>query len=682
MSVPAASIAASSPSRGARLAVVAGGLATLAGLVAHDTWRALPVERFALSLVLAAIAWAIAWTLAWPLRRWLRVSQATALAAVWLLALAVYAGLLPLLAAGLLGLGALALGLRLTPAAMPARPAIATVVGLLTIAGVGGWLVTLPLYRLWIWLPLLLVIVVRERSALRHCLGTLGDGWRITVDAAPRAAAATVLLFGLASTACWLPALQMDDLTYHLGLPAQLRQHGAYAPAPRFQIWSYAPWAGDLLHGVAGVIARRDAHGALNALWLVLSAGAVWSLLTGLRATQRERWAALALFAAFPPLVWMAAGQQTELAATAVTLALVATIVSDAPRRLWIGTLLFAGLFALKTAHGLAALPLLLYAGWRHRAALPWARLPIAIVLFAVIALSSHAQAWWATGNPVLPLFNDVFASPLMPAVRFDDPRWHAGFTPDLLWRMTFDSDRYVEGWDGGLGFVLIALGGLWWLHLLRPAHRPLFLAASVALLLPLIPLQYARYAWPGIVLLCALLPLGAEAMLGRRLLVWAVIGLCSLNLAYQANASWLHHSAALKRTIRSPFDDTALLRAYLPERLLLRRLPPDDHGRVLAIDTARGFVAELGTRGRTRSPHSPTMQAAFADVERDPSGAALSRFAFQWHIRWALLNTETASPTLRAAFAHAQSARLVAHEGAMELWALDPIIPDRTPAP
>jgi hypothetical protein len=165
-------------------------------------------------------------------------------------------------------------------------------------------------------------------------------------------------------------------------------------------------------------------------------------------------------------------------------------------------------------------------------------------------------------------------------------------------------------------------------------------------------------------------------------MLTWAVIGLCALNLAYQANASWLHHSAALKRTIRSPFDDTALLRAYLPERLLLRRLPADDTGAVLATDPARGFVAELGVRGRIVSPHSPLLRAAFTDVERDATGGALSWFAFQHHIRWALLNTDTASPTLRAGFSQAAGARLVAREGTLELWALDPIVPDRAPVP
>ena len=32
----------------------------------------------------------------------------------------------------------------------------------------------------------------------------------------------------------------------------------------------------------------------------------------------------------------------------------------------------------------------------------------------------------------------------------------------------------------------------------------------------------------------------------------WAIAAVCTLNLAYQANASWLHHSAAFKRTLRA----------------------------------------------------------------------------------------------------------------------------------
>jgi len=656
------------PSRSARWAAVVGAIATLAGLVAYQMWRVLPFERLALSLVLAILAL----TGAWVLRRALTWSWASALGAVWMLALAVYVGPIPLLAVALLGLCALALGRPLLPRDVPAHGAIAGCVGVLLLAGLAGWAVALPLHQPWVWLALCVGIVALRRRDLSEALREGARGWRDAVDAAPRVATAAVLLLGLASTACWLPSLQMDDLTYHLGLPSQWRLQARYRPDVDAQIWSYAPWIGDTLHAIASVLARREAHGAVNALWLTLAAGAIWSLTAGLCANARERWAAIALFASFPPLVWMAAGQQTELAATAITLALLATMLAKPRGCLWAGTVLFAGLCALKLAHAAAALPLLVYAAWRHRATWRWPRIGAAMLLFAALAGSSYAHAWFATGNPVLPLLNDVFRSSAMPAVAFDDPRWHAGFSPDLLWRMTFDSDRYVEGWDGGLGFGLIALAGLWILALLRIGFRGMYWAVSLAILLPLVPLQYARYAWPSIVVLIACLPASLETQLGARGFRGLIVGLCALNLAFQANASWLHHSAALKRSIRSPFDDRAVFAAYVPERLLLRRVLDESDGLVLATDPARGFVAELGGRGRTISPHAPRWQAAAKDAEADPSG---QRWAALWHaenIRWLLVTETQASPALRAGLVVAH-ARAVAREGDIGLWIVKP---------
>lgn len=316
----------------------------------------------------------------------------------------------------------------------------------------------------------------------------------------------------------------------------------------------------------------------------------------------------------------------------------------------------------------MAALPLLMYAVWRHRADLPWTRLAPAFVVFAMLASSSCVQSWLATGNPLLPLFNDIFRSPYFPPEQFSDPRWHAGIGPDLLWRMTFDTDRYVEGWDGGLGFALIALAGMWCLRLLRPGHRALMLAATTLLLLPLLPMQYARYAFPGIALCVVLLPIGGENELGKRTLSWLVIAVCLLNLAYQANASWLHHSAALKRTIRSPFDDSTLLQAYLPERLLLRRMPAGDPGVVLAADPARGFVAELAGRGRTVSLHDPSLAEAARGADRDAAGQAWGALLARERIAWLLVNAETASPALRAGLGHIGATR-TDNVDRIELW-------------
>ena len=672
------------PASWPRLLIAVGVLATLAGFVVHDTWRVLPAERFALSLVLALIAW----ILTWPLKRLLHVSWATALTAVWVAALVVYVGPLPMLAAGLISLAALSLGLWLTPETLPARAAVATIVGMMVIAAIAGWCVTLPIHTVWLWLAMLLALIAIQRRALLRTARTTCTDWRDVVAASPRAAALCVMLLGLASTACWLPAMQMDDLTYHLGLPTQLMLHARYSPAPEYQVWSFAPWAGDVLHGIASVLARRDAHGAVNALWLVLAAGAAWSIVSSLRANITERWASLALFASLPPLVWIAAGMQTELAATAVTLALVAVMVADVPGKLWAGTALFAGLFALKLVHGMAAWPLLFYAAWKHwpqRDWRRWRRWPPALLMFAALSLSSYAQSWWATGNPTLPIFNEVFQSAYFPSASFADPRWHAGFSADLLWRITFNTDRYVEGWDGGFGFALIALSGLWLLQLIRPGHRALMLAVTATVLLPLMPMQYARYAFPGIALLIVLLPVGSEAALlaagsetapSRRWLLWLVVGVCTLNLAYQANASWLHHSAALKRTIRSGGDANAILPAYLPERLLLKRIPDHADDIVLAADPARGFIAELGGRGRTVSPHDPSLAEAALRANGDASGIAWAELFARERIRWVLVNTDTASSALRAGLARAGAERTAALEQ-IELWRR-PISPTR----
>ena len=70
-----------------------------------------------------------------------------------------------------------------------------------------------------------------------------------------------LLLLGLASTAAWLPTMQSDDVAYHLGLPAQLQATARYAMDARLQVWALAPWNGDVLQGVAQMLASRESRG-------------------------------------------------------------------------------------------------------------------------------------------------------------------------------------------------------------------------------------------------------------------------------------------------------------------------------------------------------------------------------------------------------------------------------------
>ncbi len=672
-------------SRGAQWLVGSGMVATVIGLIAHGLWRVLPAERFALSLLLAGLSLLVAW----PLRRALRLSTAAALAMVWAFALAVYIGPLPLLATALLGLAALAIGLHIVPPTWPGRVAIAMTIGLIVIAGLCGWAITLPIFHAWLWWPLLSALAFWQRAPLRSALNDAVTAVRDAVADAPRAASCVMLLLGLVSVACWIPAMQMDDIAYHLNLPTQVMRYGRYTPQPEFQVWSFAPWAGDVLHGLVFMLARRDAHGALNALWLLLAAGSAWSIASALGATLRERWAALALFASLPPLVWIAAGMQTELAATAVLVAFAAVVVAPigtrAPtntasinRCIFAGAIVFAGLFALKLAHGLSALPLLVYALWRYRMNFTLTHLRLvhlrsiamALAIFAVLALPSYVQAWIGTGNPLLPMFNEVFRSPFFPDVQYRDDRWFSGVDAALPWRITFNTDRYVEAWDGGLGFTLIALAGAWLLLLRRRGARGFVLAVTAVLILPLIPMQYARYAYPGLALFCVVLPVGLRAQLGPRAFAWAIAAVCTLNLAYQANASWLHHSSAIKRTIRSGGDPARIFPYYTPERLLVRDVPDGPEHLVLATDPFHSNVGELAGRGRTVAEHDPSLALAAKQADTDLSGAAWVALFERDRIRWTLVTTARASPALRAGLAranatHARTLRTV------ELWRL-----------
>jgi hypothetical protein len=637
-------------------------------------WQVLPWQRFGWSLLIGSAALMSAWLL----QRIMRWSIASGLVAVWLLALAWFVGPPALIATCLLAAAALGVGLRLTPS-VPGHGAIALVVGLMVIAGVTGWLILLPIHQALAWWALLIVIVFVQRATLLDCLGNVQIGWRREVAAAPAWAALVILLLGLASTACWLPTMQADDLAYHLGLPSQLLEYRRYAPLPQHQVWSYAPWASDVLQGIVAVLSRAQGRGAVDALWLAATAAAVWAATGRLSNSSNERWACVALFASFPPLVWLAAGMQTELPAMAVLITLAATLLpvtagrrlqDDPPHVLHVAAILTGGLFALKLIHVLAGLPLLAYAGWRHRHHWPWRRLLIALVIVSAIGGASYWYSWRITGNPLLPLFNATFASPYFVLRDFDDLRWHAGLGLALPWHLVVDTHRYSEeAWDGGLGINLIALAGAWVLALWRADTRSFAIAATLTILLPLVPLQYARYAFPGMALWLIVVVPGLEAVLGKRWFAPTIIGICLVNLAFQANAGWTQHSSALKHLLRSGGDNAAVLVDYAPERVLIAKLP-DDGSIVLATDPARGFIAELAGRGRTMSWHDPALETARNAAEADTSGERWRALFASTHAHWILMTPAKTSPALGNALRNAAAMR-TAQAGAAELWQL-----------
>ncbi|MGV8944008.1 hypothetical protein [Thermomonas sp.] len=637
----------------------------VAGLGMHRMWSVLPFPRFFEHVLLAVCALA----LAWPLVRWREWPWAMALALVWLVGLIVFAGPMPLLAVALLAAAAVAVGSLLLPGP------IALPVGLALIAGVLGWLLPLQIhYRIVYAVACVGLIAWRRAQVTAACQSVLRH-FDDAVRTSPRAATAAMLLLGLASTGAWLPTMQYDDVVYHLGLPWQLQETARYLPDPIVQVWALAPWAGDVLQGVAQVLAGGEARGALNALWLAMAAGTAFALTALLGGAAQRQWWAVALLASLPLSMALASGMQTELPAMAwlpvlAWLALRPSAGADAAsgwRALLAGAVVFGALCALKTMHAAVALPVLVWAAWRHRRVIPWRWSPVALLLAALIGGSSYTNAWLVTGNPLLPLMNSWFRSPFFALSDFEDARWHGGLDADVLWDLSFDTGHYLEAFDGGFGFVLIALLGVWLLALRDVRTRGLAGAASIALLLPLLPMQYARYLQPSLALLLPALVVAYPTLKRGSAAFWA---LCVLNLAFATNASWVLRTGALKLVVRHMGDDAPALQRYLPERVLAKRLrePGNREGSVLVLPGSSLALAELGARGRNMLWYSPRWEAEAARVEADRSGAAWASLLRENKIRHLILQPARLTPAQRAGLALA-GARHVQTAGNAQRW-------------
>ena len=647
-----------------------GAVLCAAGFVWNRMWEHWPAGRFLELLVLAAASLA----LAWPLQRFLRVSWATGIACVWLAALVVFADPLPVLAVALVAITAVVIGGWIAGSGAPI--ALACACGLALLAGVLGWLLPLPVHYRWSYLALCLLTVGVGHRELFARLREMRAEWSAAVQLQPRAAALGVLALGLASTGCWLPTMQFDDLAYHLGLPWQLMTTGRYALDPTHQVWALAPWASDVQHALPQVMAGAEARGPLNALWIAVTAAGLWQLGARLGLQAAGRWGAIALYASLPLTAGLAAGMQTETATTALLVWLAWLVMRDetngkASRALLAGAVLAGGLIGLKLLGVVYAGVLVACAAMARRPWPPLVHLLGACVVALAVAGSSYAYAGAVAGNPFLPLFNATFQSPFFASVDYQDMRWHAGASPLLPWNLTFSTSTYGETSPGSAGFILVALSGAWLLSILNRRAWPLALIATVLLALVFLPLQYMRYAFPAMVLL---LPVLATTALSTspKTATWLFAGIALLGFAFQANGNWMQRNGALKQTVMAAGGDPPLFREYAPERLLAETLRDSDTEPVLVLEDEAPAYAEFGTNGRTTAWYAPAVWRAAAAADADTSGA-------QWE---ALIRQTAASDVIlrRSSLSVAQVAALdrlgaqrEAVAGDAELWTIPP---------
>lgn len=642
-------------------ALLAGALLLAAGLLLTR-----PGAGVEAGTVIPMLTWAAILSAgAWALRRWLAWPGVMTVAVLALLALLSFAGLGPLVATLLLALAAVGLGSRWLDAGKPDALA-AAVMGLGLIAGVGAWLLPLPLFHTPVLALLLLGIVYWRRRAIAEQLHAAGTTLCASTQAVPWPAFAFAVVLAVASMPTWLPPLMFDDLVLHLQLPTQLARDGYYRFDVGSQVWSLAPMLGNVLQGLVWVLGGGEVTSPMNALWLLLAGLGVQRIAVAVGLSASLSWLTAALYVSLPLTGTLGMGLQSETP-TAAVLAWLAVLVLEGPtqpqgRRLQALAVLAGFLLGLKVINAIAVASLGLLLLWRWRGKLPWRALPLALLLGFLVGGASYTYAWSLTGNPVLPLYNAVFASPWYRPENFLDDRWVRGVDWLLPWQLTFNTNEHFEGQPGAAGFALLALAGGAVGALAQPQLRPLLLAGLAVWLLPLLPIQYLRYAHPSFVLLLPAL-VGGLAGVSRELLLpifgWSLV---VLQLLFQPTASWILGGMAVHDLLRRGTEEVRA--KFVPERLLARKaetlLRPGD--RILIASRQAPFRADFGHRAFVTNWYDHELEALAYGAESVESWSRAVAHSGATHL---LLRQEHASPELHAFVAQSGSTEIARAGGA-----------------
>lgn len=583
-----------------------------------------------------------------------------------------HAGLAAVLAGLLLATAAVGIGSRLADGVR--SPALALLVGLAVVSAMVGWLLPFPVHRHGAYLLLALLVIALRIRALARLLRDGATSLREGASRHPGWSILAILATTVASLGLWLPSLNYDDNAVHLLLQAQLLSDGYYHLDVESQSWAVAPWANNVLHAVAAMLAGNEARPAVAAIWLLLGIDGARRLALALGAAPRAALAAAAVFAAQPFAGYFTTTMQVDGASAAILLHLAAAAVvpvAQRPGPLAIGAICGL-LLSLKTINLLFASPLLVWLAWSsgRGARLRWTlRMVLALL---PVAAPSYCYAFLVTGNPMFPFFNGVFRSPYYPLENLRDLKWMAGVTWRAPWDLTFNSGLYGQYYAGASGLAVLAmLPALLVAAARKPKVRWLAAWALLVAATLFTQMQYLRYLFPAYAVLAVLGVVALSHLLDWRGFVAAILTVVALDAALMPTTSWIVRANPWAELLRdAPAARAELVREVMPERALLARIVASTpEACVLMADPKRPFVG--AGRGHALSMHrryDPALWRARNLAESDPSGGAWRDLLSRVGASVVIFEPST-SPVLLRALPGAGYGKL-ASEGRLQAWA------------
>ncbi len=414
-----------------------------------------------------------------------------------------------------------------------------------------------------------------------------------------------------------MPEVGHDALAMHLFIPGHLATRHQWGYDVTTYVWAVMPMLGDWLFSIAYLLAGETAARMMNVgfifalSWLVRDLvlwaggslrGARWAVLlfltTPLTFTESSSlfiesvWAALVVAGALSLFRVLEARQSHEDCAANLKVA---------------GVLL--GAAAAAKAVTLTILPALLLLllmrarTWGQRAVI--ASGVTAAMLFLVVGGIPYVTAWHLTGNPVFPFFNQVFQSPLYPTVNFDGAYYFGkGLHWDVLYQVTFRTEKFMESRPGGSGFQWILLFCPALLALLFTGRRKaivLLALAGVSIALAFHSVTYLRYVFPEFAWVCAgigaaLSSVSAERFFVRRVLCWVACATVALNLVFFKSGTY--YGDLQWQALMSSTDRENYLSHRLPIRSAVEQVNRLNMGRAPVAVFSAPLTAGLASDG------------------------------------------------------------------------------------
>jgi hypothetical protein len=366
----------------------------------------------------------------------------------------------------------------------------------------------------------------------------------------------------------------------HLLIPTQLHVFGHWQFDPSLS-FAFFPIGADNLFACAYVMGGELAAKLINLAALLLAALLLFDIVRGCHGERLAR-VAVMLLLGIPVTLIVTASLFVENTLCLLTTASVRLLIlqrREPDRTALIGLAIVLPALAAVKLHGvvvgIGAAAIALYN--LRRIALrrqDWLMFGVTAAVAGTLGASAYLCAWVRTANPVFPLMNDVFRSPFWPPIAFVDSRYIGHLTMDLLYRMTFATDRFLEAQAGALGFAFIALlaaGAVAALLSSLPDVITALLVAGIYSVIVLTQEQYVRYLFPVFPLLLIVcmhaLAVMARLHILRPLLAVGVAALALLDITRLPSAGWILRDTDL-RALFDPQRRQAMLRDQVPERL------------------------------------------------------------------------------------------------------------------